>query len=243
MKIIACIPARLSSTRLPNKLLLPLGKHNILTTTYLNTKATGLFNDVIVIAGDEILVEKINELGGKTLISKQHHETGTDRIAEFIDVLEADIIINVQGDEPFVNKEILVKIISAFEDNSIDAVTAKYVITAQEDINNPNFVKVVCDINDNALFFSRSPIPYKRNQLSETIYYKHVGIYAFRKNALQQFVNASPSMLETTEQLENIRLIVEKIKTKVVTIAQPIIGIDTAEDYKAALLFGLSCNA
>jgi 3-deoxy-manno-octulosonate cytidylyltransferase (CMP-KDO synthetase) len=239
MKIIACIPARLSSTRLPNKLLLPLGKHNILTTTYLNTKATGLFNDVIVIAGDEILVEKINELGGKTLISKQHHETGTDRIAEFIDVLEADIIINVQGDEPFVNKEILVKIISAFEDNSIDAVTAKYVITAQEDINNPNFVKVVCDINDNALFFSRSPIPYKRNQLSETIYYKHVGIYAFRKNALQQFVNASPSMLETTEQLENIRLIVEKIKTKVVTIAQPIIGIDTAEDYKAALLFGL----
>jgi 3-deoxy-manno-octulosonate cytidylyltransferase (CMP-KDO synthetase) len=236
MKIIACIPARLASTRLPNKLLLPLGQHSVLATTYINTKATELFYDVIVICDEQILANEIVNIGGTSFLSKQIHETGTDRIAEFIDELEADIIINVQGDEPFVNKAILEKIILAFDDKSIQVATAKYLITEQEDINNPNFVKVVCDKNDNALFFSRSPIPYKRSNKTASDYYKHVGIYAFRKLALQQFIKATPSMIEKTEQLENLRLIEEKITTKVVTIDQPIIGIDTEEDYKAALL-------
>jgi 3-deoxy-manno-octulosonate cytidylyltransferase (CMP-KDO synthetase) len=240
MKVIALIPARLQSTRLPNKLLLPLGEKSILATTYSNALATELFTDVIAICDDDLLAKEILNLNGKAFKSTKIHETGTDRIAEFAQQFNADIIINIQADEPFINKEILLKLIACFTDPIVEVASCRYQITEANDIQNSNHVKVICDENNFATLFSRSPIPFHRNANVTPQYYKHIGIYAFRPDALLKFTTLEPPLIEQAEQLENLRFIYYNIPVKMITIDEPMISIDTQEDYEKAL--GLIVN-
>ncbi|MEO6221221.1 MAG: 3-deoxy-manno-octulosonate cytidylyltransferase, partial [Ginsengibacter sp.] len=190
MKTIALIPARYAATRFPAKLMQVLGDKTVIRHTYENTKATLLFDEVMVVTDSEIIFNEIIENGGYAIMSRQHHESGSDRIAEAAVDIEVEVIINVQGDEPFVKKEVLGSLIHAFKadpQHLVQVASAMHQITDQGMIKDSNTVKVVVDKNMNALLFSRSIIPYQREPEAGTKYYKHIGIYAFRKNALMNF--------------------------------------------------------
>jgi CMP-2-keto-3-deoxyoctulosonic acid synthetase len=164
MKIAALIPARYEATRCPGKLMQPLGGKPVIRHTYDATMATGLFNEVVVVTDSPEIFEEISAAGGKALMSIREHESGSDRIAEAAIGMEVDIIINVQGDTPFVKKDPLEKLIAQFRDPSVQVASLMQVLTNQEDIMDPNFVKVVVDNNMNALYFSRSVLPYPRDK-------------------------------------------------------------------------------
>lgn len=238
MKIIALIPARFAATRFPGKLMQKLGDKSIIRHTYDNTKATMLFDEVIVVTDNELIFKEIIENGGYALMSKKQHESGSDRIAEAIEDLSVDIVVNVQGDEPFVKKELLQDLLSAFNENfppeNVQVASLMYQIKEAGDIENPNHVKVVTDKNNNALYFSRSVIPYLRDKNSTAIYYKHVGIYAFRKEALMNFTFWETSSLEEVEKLEQLRYLENGIKIKMVVTAEAPLSIDTPEDFEKA---------
>ena len=240
MKVIAVIPARYAATRFPGKLMQVLGGKTIILLTYLNTKATGLFNEVIVATDNLIIYDEITKHGGHAVISKKEHESGSDRIAEAIADMPArppggdfDIVINVQGDEPFVNKNQLSTLINVFLDDDkkeIKVASLMHKIISVDEIQNPNNVKVVVDKNMDALLFSRSPIPYKRNIESNIDYYKHIGVYAFRKKELLDFTKWPQTILEQTEKLEQLRYLENGIKIRMAITAETTIGIDTEED-------------
>jgi len=191
MKTIALIPARYAATRFPGKLMQTLGDKSVIAHTYENTMATRLFDEVMVVTDSEIIFDEISRYGGYVTISKHHHESGSDRIAEAVADLEVDIVVNVQGDEPFVNKEALVKLLNVFyeEGNNVQVASIMQEMKDAKQVNDPNYVKVTVDNNMNALMFSRSTIPYQRNTDVEPVYYEHIGIYAFRKQALMNFTN------------------------------------------------------
>jgi 3-deoxy-manno-octulosonate cytidylyltransferase (CMP-KDO synthetase) len=237
MKVVAVIPARFAATRFHAKLMQPLGDYTVLQHTYLNTVATNLFNEVWVVADSEIIAESIKAIKGKVILSKKEHESGTDRIAEAMHDIDVDIIINVQGDEPFVQKEPLEKLIKVFKEDHnrlVSVASVMQIINDDATINNPNAVKVCVDKNNNALFFSRSPIPYKRDTQANTIYYKHIGIYAFRKEALIQFTNWPQTPLEISERIECLRYLENGLTLKMVLTNTMGIGIDTPEDLEKA---------
>ncbi len=238
MKIIALIPARFAATRFPGKLMQKLGDKTIIRHTYENTKATMLFDEVIVVTDSEIIFKEIIENGGYAIMSKKQHESGSDRIAEAIEDLTVDIVVNVQGDEPFVKKELLQDLLNAFNESflpeNVQVASLMYELKEREDIENPNHVKVVTDKNNNALYFSRSVIPYKRDKNTLVIYYKHVGIYAFRKEALMNFTFWEMSHLEEIEKLEQLRYLENGIKIKMVITDEAPISIDTPEDFEKA---------
>jgi len=170
-------------------------------------------------------------------MSKKPHESGSDRIAEAVAAIEVDIVVNVQGDEPFVKKELLEDLLNAFKDDykkEIKVASLMYQITDEAAIINPNHVKVVVDKNNNALLFSRSVIPFPRNKDVTPRYYKHIGIYAFRKNALMNFTVWQPSVLEETEKLEQLRYLENGIKIKMVLTDESPVSIDTPEDLEVA---------
>lgn len=238
MKIIALIPARYAATRFPGKLMQKLGDKTIIRHTYENTKATLLFDEVIVVTDSDIIFKEIIEHGGYALMSKKQHESGSDRIAEAIEDLNVDIVVNVQGDEPFVKKSILEDLLNAFVDRfppeNVQVASLMFEIKETADIENPNHVKVVTDTNSNALYFSRSVIPYHRNKEAAVAYYKHVGIYAFRKEALMNFTFWDMSPLESVEKLEQLRYLENGIKIKMVVTDEAPISIDTPEDFEKA---------
>lgn len=241
MKIIALIPARFAATRFPGKLMQKLGNKTIIRHTYENTKATMLFDEVIVVTDSEIIFREIIENGGYAIMSKKPHESGSDRIAEAIEDLSVDIVVNVQGDEPFVKKEILQNLLNVFNENfppeNVQVATLMYELKEAEDIENPNHVKVVTDKNKYALYFSRSVIPYHREKNISFTYYKHVGIYAFRKEALMNFTFWEMSPLEEVEKLEQLRYLENGIKIKMVVTDEAPISIDTPEDLEKAKRF------
>lgn len=235
MKVIALIPARYAATRFPGKLMQPLRDKTVIRHTYENTKASGLFDDVIVVTDSALIQEEIMRNGGHVQISHIPHESGSDRIGEVAKNLQADIVVNVQGDEPFVEKEILQKLLQAFEeDENTRVASLMHPITASKDINNPNYVKVIVDKFSNALYFSRSAIPFQRNKNTPQTYYKHIGIYAFRKEALLQFTTLSKTPLEKTEMLEQLRYLENGISIKMVSVAAAPLSIDTPEDLAKA---------
>ena len=170
-KVGAFIPARYAATRFPAKLMQLLGDKTVIRHTYDNTVATGLFDEVYVVTDSEIIFNEIVNNGGKAIMSKRSHESGSDRIAEAIVDLDIDIVVNVQGDEPFVKKEPLQKVIAVFEDPNVQVSSLMQVLTQPQLIEDPNYVKVAVDINNNALFFSRSVIPYPRDKEVAAIYY------------------------------------------------------------------------
>ena len=237
MKIGAFIPARYAATRFPAKLMQPLGNKTVIRHTYDNTVATGLFDEVYVVTDSEIIFNEIMDHGGKAIMSKRLHESGSDRIAEAVADLAIDIVVNVQGDEPFVKREPLEKVLSVFADPKVQVASLMQVLTVQELIEDPNYVKVAVDKNSNALFFSRSVIPYPRSTESPITYYEHVGVYAFKKEALINFTNWPMSPLEAAEKIECLRYLENGVSIKMVVTNYMGVEIDTPEDLlKAAKL-------
>ena len=237
MKVIAVIPARYASTRFPAKLMQDLGGKTVILRTYEAAKDTHLFDDVFVVTDSPLIYDEIVNHGGKAIMSIKEHESGSDRIAEAVANLDVDIVVNVQGDEPFINKEPLEKVIEVFQNDAerkVDLASLMREITDEEDINNPNNVKVVVDQNGFALYFSRSVIPYPREKNVGVQYFQHIGIYAFRKQALLDFYSLPMKSLEASEKLEQLRYLEFGKRIKMVETTHVGIGIDTIEDLEKA---------
>ncbi|MEQ1623588.1 MAG: 3-deoxy-manno-octulosonate cytidylyltransferase [Sediminibacterium sp.] len=244
MKIAAFIPARYAATRFPAKIMKPLGDKTVIRHTYDNTLATGLFDDVYVVTDSEVIYREITGNGGKAIMSQREHESGSDRIAEAAAGLDIDIIVNVQGDEPFVQRQPLEKLLQVFqgaEAEKVQVASLMQVLKDQKNIEDSNYVKVAVDRNMNSLFFSRSVIPYPRNQELAITYYEHIGVYAFRKDALMQFTNWPMTPLEAAEKIECLRYLEYGIPLKMVVTEYMGVEIDTPEDLvKAASLLNKS---
>lgn len=236
-KIVALIPARYAATRFPGKLMQMLGSKPVIRHTYDNTVATGLFHEVIVVTDSEIIFNEIANNGGKAVMSKRPHESGSDRIAEAVAGMDVDIVVNVQGDEPFVQKEPLEKLLQVFEgekSTNVQVGSLMQVMTEEQFINDPNYVKVVIDTNMNALFFSRSVIPYPRSRQMPIDYYEHIGVYAFRKQALLNFTNWPMTPLESAEKIECLRYLENGVPIRMVLTKYMGVEIDTPEDMERA---------
>jgi len=233
LTVIAMIPARYAATRFPAKLMQQLGSKTVIRHTYDNTCATGLFNEVIVVTDSEIIFKEITTHGGRAIMSMKEHESGSDRIAEAAQLLDVDIIINVQGDEPFVKKEPLQKLIESFkgaEGERVQVASLMQILNEQKYIDDPNYVKVAVDKNMNALFFSRSPIPFARNKDMPINYYEHIGVYAFRKQALLDFTSWPITPLEAAEKIECLRYLENGIALKMIVTDYMGVEIDTPDD-------------
>jgi 3-deoxy-manno-octulosonate cytidylyltransferase (CMP-KDO synthetase) len=211
---VAMIPARYAATRFPAKLMQKLGDKTVIRHTYDATMATGLFNEVIVVTDSDTIYQEINSHGGKAIMSKAVHESGSDRIAEAAIDLKVDIIVNVQGDTPFVKKAPLQKLLDQFGDPTVQVASLMQELKDQDQIDDPNFVKVAVDKNMNSLMFSRSVIPYPRNKDIPIIYYEHIGVYAFRKKALIDFTTWPMTPLEAAEKVECLRYLEYGIPAK-----------------------------
>lgn len=232
------IPARYQASRFPAKLMQDLQGKPVILRTYEAAVNTGLFDEVYVVTDSDIISKVVSEVGGKVIMSKQKHESGSDRIAEAVEDMDVDIVINVQGDEPFIDGESLEKIIEVFnkdEKKEIDLASLMTPITDWEEISNSNTVKVIVDNQNCALYFSRSPIPYPRDKEVEATYYKHKGIYAFRKRALMDFKKLPMLPLEAKEKIEAIRFLEYGKKIKMVETHVSGIEIDTPEDLERAI--------
>jgi 3-deoxy-manno-octulosonate cytidylyltransferase (CMP-KDO synthetase) len=237
MKVIAVIPARYASTRFPAKLMQDLGGKTIITRTYEAAINTNLFDDVFVVTDSDLIFNEIVSQGGKAIRSIKEHESGSDRIAEAVSDLQVDIVINIQGDEPFIDKDSLEKLIQVFKNDDkreVDLASLMREITDNQDIENPNNVKVVVDQNGFALYFSRAVIPYPREMNVGVKYLQHIGIYAFRKQALLDFYHLPMKSLEASEKLEQLRYLEFGKRIKMVETNHVGIGIDTPEDLEKA---------
>jgi 3-deoxy-manno-octulosonate cytidylyltransferase (CMP-KDO synthetase) len=237
MKAIALIPARYAATRFPGKLMEMLGHKTVIRHTYENTVATLLFDEVIVVTDSSIIFNEIVENGGYAIMSRHEYESGSDRIAEAAADIEVDVIINIQGDEPFVKKEPLQSLLNIFNSDARHSIAVASLMHELDDQNlvaDPNTVKVVVDNDMNALLFSRSVIPFPRDKSVPVTYYKHIGIYAFRKRALLDFTSWTVSPLESIERLEQLRYLENGVKIKMVITSESPISIDTPEDLERA---------
>ena len=237
MKIIAVIPARYASTRFPAKLMQDLGGKTVIRRTYESALETGLFDEVFVVTDSELIFDEIVKNGGKAIMSQKQHESGSDRIAEAVQDMDVDIVVNVQGDEPFIDKESLAKIIELYKNDTkkeIDLASLMREITDLEAIQNPNNVKVITDQFGFALYFSRSVIPYPRDTNAGVRYFQHIGVYAFRKQALMDFYSLPMKSLEASEKLEQLRYLEFGKKIRMIETTHVGIGIDTPQDLEKA---------
>ncbi len=233
MNCIAMIPARYASTRFPGKLMQLLVNKTVIRHTYDNTVKTGLFDDVIVVTDSQIIYDEIKKNGGNALMSRRSHESGSDRIAEAMENIDADLVINVQGDEPFIQKEPLKKLLDVFlndDAEEIQVASLMQVIKDKKNVEDPNYVKVAVDMEMNALFFSRSVIPHPRDSSLAVTYYEHIGVYAFRKQALLNFTKWPVTPLEASEKIECLRYLEHGIPLKMVLTEYMGVEIDTPED-------------
>lgn len=235
MKIVALIPARYASTRLPAKLVQELGGLSVIQRTYLSTLATGVFDEVWVVTDHSLIQAQILAVGGNVVLSKKEHESGSDRIAEALKEVEGDLIVNVQGDEPFQDAQTLRDLVSVFSNPAVEVASLMCVLDADQ-VQNPNFVKVVVDENFRAIYFSRSPIPFNRKG-DELSYWKHIGVYAYRREMLLTFTQWPKGYLEQIEVLEQLRLVEKGISIQMVETIHQAIAIDTQEDLDRARLF------
>ena len=236
MTVSALIPARLNSSRLEKKLIKDLDGIPIIVRTYKNIVSTNLFKEVIVVTDADEIVEILKKHNIKFLKSLKSHNTGTDRIAEFADKFNSDIIVNVQGDEPFISKDDLIKIINEFKcdsNNLVNVVSLMIKLSNIDEINNPNNVKVVVDNNNDSILFSRSIIPFDRDDLKPN-YYKHIGVYAFRSLYLKKFAKYDQTPLEKAEMIEALRIVEHGEKIRMIEIFKEHVSIDTIDDLKIA---------
>jgi 3-deoxy-manno-octulosonate cytidylyltransferase (CMP-KDO synthetase) len=234
MRTIAVIPARYAATRFPAKLMQMLGDKTVIRHTYDNTVATGLFDEVLVATDSALIADEIKACGGKVFMSKKEHESGSDRIAEAVANLDVDVIVNVQGDEPFMKREPLAALVAAFTDPRVSVASLMHRIREEEQLINPNIVKLVTDREGFALLFSRSCIPFQRNTEVSVNYFRHIGVYAYRKSALMQFVQWPVGTLENIEKLEQLRYLENGVRIRMIETDFVGIGIDTPEDLEKA---------
>lgn len=231
------IPARYAATRFPAKLMQMLGDKTVIRHTYDNTVATKLFDEVLVVTDSQIIFDEVVSHGGKAVMSIKEHESGSDRIAEAVAGIDVDIVVNVQGDEPFVQREPLEKLLKTFDDASVQVASLMQELKEEKYIADPNYVKVVVDKHMNSLMFSRSPIPYHRDKNVSPVYYEHVGVYAFRKQALLNFTAWPVTPLEAAEKIECLRYLENGVSLKMVITEYMGVEIDTPEDLvRAAML-------
>lgn len=233
MKTAALIPARYASTRLPAKLVQDLGGLSVIQRTYLSTLETGVFDAVCVVTDHPLIEAQITALGGQVFVSKKVHESGSDRIAEALEVVDADLIVNVQGDEPFQDAQTLRDLVGVFQKPEVQVASLRCSLDPK-DVSNPNTVKVVLDHNQNALYFSRAPIPYSREGGDGIAYWKHIGVYGYRRELLLQFTSWAKGSLEQVEMLEQLRLLERGVAIQMVETSHQAIAIDTQEDLDRA---------
>ena len=244
MKKVIIIPARLDSSRLPKKVLLDLKGKTVIQRVYeqcLKVKNV----DGVYIATDSLEIKEVCEtFTNHVIITKSTHQSGTDRIGEAVSAIDCDIVINVQGDEPFIEPSLIEALVNSFSNSDISMSSAMSKINNIKDLQNTNVVKVVTDLHNNALFFSRSLIPFPRDvkeisianeMLKKYQFYRHIGIYGYRKDFLLKFVNMEQSYLEKVEKLEQLRALENGFKIKMIETDSSLMGIDTREDYEEAL--------
>lgn len=238
MKIIAMIPARYAATRLPAKLMQDLNGKTVIRTTYDAVVATGLFQEVYVVTDSAVIFDEISSHNGKVIMSKEQHESGSDRIAEAIRNLDPDVVINVQGDEPFITKEPLQKLVDLFHDPAVKVGSLMRRIGGEE-LHKPGAVKVVVNKNNDALYFSRSVIPYQASDFAID-HYLHIGVYGYRTETLISFTQWPAGSLEQTEKLEQLRYLENGVTLRMAEVNFEGIAIDTPEDLERARLFAKS---
>lgn len=237
MKKIAVIPARYNATRFPAKLMQKLGSKPVIVQTYLATQRTNLFDEVYVVTDNQQIYDAVKSFNGEVIMSQKEHICGSDRIAEAVENMQVDIIVNVQGDEPFIQAQSLKALLNVFENDpqkKIDLASLMTPLSDLQEVKNPNNVKVVTDINQFALYFSRSVIPFQRDAQINYPYMKHIGVYAFRKQALMDFYHLPMRSLEANEKLEQLRYLEYGKRIKMVITDKQSIGIDTIEDLEKA---------
>lgn len=246
MKITAIIPARYGSTRFEGKALADIMGKPMIQHVYERAVRTPLVSEVIVATDDERIAAAVRKFGGRAEMTSTGHETGTDRLAEVAARIDSDIIVNVQGDEPLIEPDMISEAISPLvEEKAIVMSTLKSRIKSLHDFLSPNVVKVVTDWEGYALYFSRSPLPNFRdkwNDLKDEVFacgkllcYKHVGLYVYRREFLLQFAQMSPTYLELSEKLEQLRVLENGYKIKVVETSHESIGVDTPGDLDAVI--------
>lgn len=230
MKFLGVIPSRYASTRLEGKPLKDICGHTMIEWVYKRAKLSNL-DEVVVATDDERIYAEVEKFGGKAILTSKEHENGTSRIAEVCTKYEGyDVIVNVQGDEPLIEPDMINSIIDSFkEDSSISMSTLKYKLDKMEDIENPNYVKVITDKKGYALYFSRSVIPYPR-KLDIQNYYKHVGIYGYKRDFVIEYAKMEPTPLELSESLEQLRALENGYRIKVMETPYKILGVDTQEE-------------
>lgn len=237
MKTIAVIPARFEAERFPGKLLKKLGDKTVIEQTYLATLSTNLFDEVYVVTDNKEIFSVITNIGGKAIMSKGFYNCGSDRIASAVMNMDVDIILNIQGDEPFIDEQSLLSLLKTLKkdkNKQISLASLMMEITDPKIINDPNSVKVIVDSENFAIYFSRFGFPYKRDSLGSTKYFKHIGVYAFRKNALIEFYKQEMTPLEKSEKIECLRYIESRKKIKMISTSFAGVSIDTPADLELA---------
>lgn len=230
-KVVAVIPARYASSRFPGKPLAKIHDKPMIQWVYERVKGVEGITDVYVATDDERIFDTVECFGGKVIMTSKDHKSGTDRISEAISKIDddIDIVLNIQGDEPMIKKEMISQLISAFDDESVNMATLKKRLYDEDDINNPNIAKVITDVNNDAIYFSRSTIPYNRDGKDDIKYFKHIGVYGYKKDFLMKFSNLKKSNLEELEQLEQLRVIENGYKIRVIETEYESIGVDLLE--------------
>ncbi len=233
MKVIGVIPARLGSTRFPEKVLQPLAGKPMIQHVWERAAAAKKLSALIVACDDRRIYDCVQAFGGKAVLTRPDHPNGTSRIAEVAAGTQADVFINIQGDEPLMDPANMDTLAALFEqDTGLQTATLAVVRSDPEGYRNPNVVKVVCDAAGYALYFSRASVPYVRDSEGGAVgYLKHLGIYAYRRDFLLQFVQWPASPLEQAEKLEQLRILERGVKMRVVTAARDSVGVDTQEDF------------
>ncbi len=237
MKNIAVIPARFAASRFPGKLLKPLGDKTVIAHTFLSTVHTGLFDEVLVATDSQDIKTEVEKYDAKVFMSKVPHESGTDRIAEAVKDRDVNVVVNVQGDTPFVNAIALKKLLNLFLDESVKVGSLMEIINEAITLNDPNVVKVCVNNQMNSLFFTRSVIPFPGNTTDQITHYKHIGIYAFQKDMLLQFTKWPVTPLENAEKIECLRFIENGIQLKMALTGSMGIDINSPEDLNRAQAF------
>lgn len=231
MKIVGIIPARWASTRFEGKVLAMINGKPMIQHVWERSGKSEMLNDLVIACDDDRIVIAAEQFGAKTILTSKDHASGTDRLAEAIQSIDGDIIVNIQGDEPLIEPAVIDALVMALvNDPSCSMGTVIKRLTAKKELKDPNVVKVVVDGEMNALYFSRSVIPFDRDNDEEAIYYKHLGIYAYRRDFLLSYKSLPKSNLEKVEHLEQLRALEFGYKIKTVITDVETIGVDTPED-------------
>lgn len=232
MNVIGIIPARYASTRFPGKPLVDIAGKSMIQRVYEQCLKAKSLSDVLVATDDERIATHVHGFGGKVVLTATEHQSGTDRCAEAVNLYNGvcNVVINIQGDEPFINPKQIELVASAFSDANTQIVSLIKQITSEEEIRNPNVVKAIKNRHNNAIYFSRNAMPYRRNPEANITYYKHVGIYGYTLQTLKQITALPIGLLENAENLEQLRWIENNISIKLLETDMETIAIDTPDD-------------